>query len=74
MQDQPRVFEPLGQRDPGAAVAVVEVIADCEHFDGLEAVRGDLDQVITIEAIGDVEMRGDTEHGHRRISKRRSNS
>jgi hypothetical protein len=32
-----------------------------EHLDRLEAVRGYLDEVIAIEAIGDVEMRGDPE-------------
>ena len=62
MQAQARVVEPLGQRDGGAAIAVVEVVAHGEHLDRLEAVRGDLDEVIAIEPIADVEMGGDSEH------------
>ena len=64
MQGQTRVVEPLRQRDGGAAIAIVEVIADRKHFNRIEAMRGYLDEVIAIEAIGDVQMRGNAEHGH----------
>jgi len=54
MQAQARVVEPFGERDGGPAIAIVEVRAQRKHLDGLEAVRGYLDEVIAIEAIGDV--------------------
>ena len=35
---------------------------DREHLDGVEAVRGDLDEMIAVEPIADIEMRRDAKH------------
>src|ERR1051325_5726016 len=62
MHPQPCVVEPLRERDRGAAIAIVEMAAQREHFDGVEAMCRDLDQVIPIEPLADIEMGGDSEH------------
>jgi hypothetical protein len=57
MQRQPRIVEPLGQRHGGAAIAVIEMALDREHFDRVETMRGNLHEMIAVESIGDVQMR-----------------
>jgi hypothetical protein len=61
VQAQARVVEPFGERDGGAPVAIVKVAAEAEHLDGFKAVGSDFNEVIAIEAIGDVKMCGDPE-------------
>ena len=62
MQREPRVVQPFGQGEGGAAIVVVEVIAHREDLDGIEPVRRDLDQVIPIETITEIKVCRDPEH------------
>ena len=53
--------EPLAQLLDRALVAVVEVGARGEHFDGVEPVRGDVNEVFPLESRFMEQMRGDAE-------------
>ena len=62
VQREPGVVEPLGQRECGAPVVIVEVIAHGEHLHRLEPMRGNLDQMVAVETVAEIEVRGDPEH------------
>ena len=50
-QRQPRVVEPLGELLDRGRIPVVEVRAQREQLDRVEAVRGDVDEVLPIEPV-----------------------
>ena len=62
VQAEPGVVEPFGERDGGAPIAVVEMFAQREQLDRLEAMRRDLDEMIAIEPLANVKVRRDSEH------------
>ncbi len=68
VQLEPRFREPLLQIRDRRGIVVVEVRPRCEHFDRLEAVRRDLEELIAPEPLSVIQVRGHPEltlGGHR---------
>ncbi len=61
VQRESRLLQPFLQSARGGLDVIVEVAARREHFDAVESVRRDLQQVIPREALAVIEMRGDPE-------------
>jgi hypothetical protein len=61
MQFQPGVGQPLGKLRAGAIVVVVEMRPGREQFDRVEAVRGDVDEVIAGQPVLVEEVRRNAE-------------
>ena len=62
---RPRVGEPFSQFRGRPLVVIVEVRASREELDGLEAVRGDVDQVLAAQPVLVKQMCRDAEAVHR---------
>jgi hypothetical protein len=61
VQFEAGVRQPLGERVDRARIGVVEVRTRGKHLDRVEAMGGDVDQMLAGEALGVEEVRRDAE-------------